>query len=928
MVEFWAQRNDPMARARERFASGDRVEGVRAPILQSWQRCRDLGLRPDRFELPYDANLDLESPLVRAALPVLGRVEPAFLGPVSLIITDSDGTVLVRRTGDRSLDPLLDAIQLLPGFRYAERLAGTCGLGTALAERRLHHVRGPEHFAECLQGFACFAAPVLNPLSGRIDGAVNLTCRASDARPAMESFIQKARNSIEQQILDTCSQRERTVLQAYVQARRRGCTAVAVTGEGAASVEALGDTGLSRRDQEVLQEKATELLCSGAVAAAEVMLSTGRTAMLLCRPVTTPSGISGAAVEALLPSTSGHSTRLPRPAEPETAEPARWSPQRPEPEPAGTPKAPKATKAPKAAETSDPGSGEAGRLLLVGEPTVGRFAMQTRRRLQLLSEGGVRIGTTLDVAQTAAELADVAVPQLADFVTVDLLQSVLSWEEAAETGGPLHRMAVGSIRADCPFYHMDTQFEFVPTTPQARCLATGQSILEPDLTLAPGWLAQDPVRTEKLLVEQGIHSLMTVLLRSSGIVLGVVTFYRSEKPDPFENDDLSLAEELVAHAAVCIDNARRYTREHTMAVALQRSLLPQGLPQQGAVEAAYRYLPALAGVSGDWFDVIPLSGARVALVVGDVVGHGIQAAATMGRLRTAIHNFAALDLLPDELLSHLDDLVIRLDNDALASGGGHGITGSSCLYAIYDPSSGQCTMARAGHPPPALVTPDGHVTLADLPPGPPLGLGGLPFQVAELELPTGSQLVLYSDGLLQDHRRDIDAGVERLRQALAHPQRPPEATCQAVMDAMLPAFPQDDVTLLVTRTRRLDTRQIATWKLPSAPEVVSTLRTAVTRQLADWDLEELQFTTELILSELLTNAIRYATGPLQVRMLRADSLICEVSDGSSTSPHLRHAATTDEGGRGLFLVAQLAQRWGTRYTANGKIIWTEQDIPP
>ncbi|MFD8455124.1 SpoIIE family protein phosphatase [Streptomyces antimycoticus] len=923
MVEYWARRNDPMARARERFASGDLVEeGVRAPILQSWQRCRDLGLRPDRFELPYDANLDLESPLVRAALPVLDHVEATFLDTqVSLIITDGDGTVLVRRTGDRSLDQLLDDIQLLPGFRYAERLAGTCGLGTALAERRLHHVRGSEHFAECLQAFACFAAPVLNPLSGRIDGAVNLTCRASDARPMMETFIQKARNSIERQILDTCSQRERAVLQAYLQAKRRGCTAVAVTGDGLEGVDALGDSGLSRRDQGILREKATELLSFGVVATAEVILSTGRTAMLLCRPVTTPSGISGAAVEALLPPASGHSTRLPPLAEQESAEPALWSPQRPGPEPAGTPKTSEA------AETPGPGRGEAGHLLLVGEPTVGRFAMQTRRRLQLLSEGGVRIGTTLDIARTAAELADVAVPQLADFVTVDLLQSVLSWEEAAKAGGPLRRMAVGSIRADCPFYHLDTQFEFVPATPQGRCLTTGQSILEPDLTLAPGWLAQDPVRGEKLLVGQGIHSLMTVPLRSSGTVLGLVTFYRSEKPDPFENDDLSLAEELVAHAAVCIDNARRYTREHAMAVALQRSLLPQGLPQQGAVEAAYRYLPALEGVSGDWFDVIPLSGARVALVVGDVVGHGIQAAATMGRLRTAIHNFAALDLPPDELLTQLDDLVIRLDNDALTSGGGHGITGSSCLYAIYDPSSGQCRMARAGHPPPALVTPDGHVTLAELPPGPPLGLGWLPFQVAERELPTGSQLVLYSDGLLQDHRRDIDAGVERLSQALAHPQRPPEATCQAVMDAMLPIRPQDDVTLLVARTRRLDTRQIAAWELPSAPEIVSTTRTAVTRQLADWDLEELQFTTELILSELITNAIRYATGPLRVRMLRADSLICEVSDASSTSPHLRHAATTDEGGRGLFLVAQLAQRWGTRYTANGKIIWAEQDIP-
>lgn len=345
---------------------------------------------------------------------------------MSLIITDGDGTVLVRRTGDRSLDQLLDDIQLLPGFRYAERLAGTCGLGTALAERRLHHVRGSEHFAECLQAFACFAAPVLNPLSGRIDGAVNLTCRASDARPMMETFIQKARNSIERQILDTCSQRERAVLQAYLQAKRRGCTAVAVTGDGLEGADALGDSGLVSGTRGSCGKR--PLSCSPSAWSPPPRSSCPPGGQRCCcrRPVTTPSGISGAAVEALLPPASGHSTRLPPLAEQESAEPALWSPQRPGPEPAGTPKSSEA------AETPGPGRGEAGHLLLVGEPTVGRFAMQTRRRLQLLSEGGVRIGTTLDIARTAAELADVAVPQLADFVTVDLLQSVLSWEEAAK----------------------------------------------------------------------------------------------------------------------------------------------------------------------------------------------------------------------------------------------------------------------------------------------------------------------------------------------------------------------------------------------------------------------------------------------------------------------------------------------------------------
>ncbi len=548
-----------------------------------------------------------------------------------------------------------------------------------------------------------------------------------------------------------------------------------------------------------------------------------------------------------------------------------------------------------------------------------------RERLNMLYEAGVGIGTSLDVARTAEELAGLAVPRFADFATVDLFDAVLKGEEP-KPGTALRRTACAGLREDAPLYPVGERIRFVATSPQARSLTTGQSVVAARLREAPGWRAQDLERTDQVL-GYGIHSLITVPLRAGSLVLGVANFWRAEKPQPFDSEELALAEELVARAAISIDNARRYTREHSMAVTLQRSLLPRSLPEQGALDIAYRYLPAQSGVGGDWFDVLPLSGARVALVVGDVVGHGLHAAATMGRLRTAVHNFSALDLPPDELLGLLDELVARIDLDETPEEDAAVVTGATCLYAVYDPVSRRCTMARAGHPPPALVRPDGSVEFPEMPAGPPLGLGGLPFETAELELAEDSRLVLYTDGLVEDRERDIDEGLELLGDALRRtPGATPEETCRTVLDR-LPNRPSDDVALIVARTRVLGADRVAQWQVPSEPAAVSEVRASVTRQLADWGLEELAFTTELILSELVTNAIRYGRAPIGVRLLRDRTLICEVSDRSTTSPHLRYAASTDEGGRGLFLVAQLADRWGTRYTPEGKIIWAEQPLP-
>ncbi|MDF3291423.1 SpoIIE family protein phosphatase [Streptomyces silvisoli] len=374
------------------------------------------------------------------------------------------------------------------------------------------------------------------------------------------------------------------------------------------------------------------------------------------------------------------------------------------------------------------------------------------------------------------------------------------------------------------------------------------------------------------------------------------------------------------------------TREHTSALRLQRNLLPQRLPPQTAVELASRYVPADSGsgVGGDWFDVIPLSGTRVGLVVGDVLGHGLRAAATMGRLRTGVRVLARLDLAPDEVLSRLDDLVALKDSEdgvADARQGDDEARGVTCLYAVYDPVSGRCSMARAGHTLPAVVTPhSGVASYPELPPGPPLGVGGLPYQSTELQLPPGSLIALFTDGLVQAADR-TDTGLAQLAETLAQHKRPLEELCDRAVATLLPGPVDDDAALLLARTRVLGEHQVAVWELPADPEKVGRVRSAVAAQLAQWGLEELAFTTELIVSELTTNAIRYADGPIHVRLIRDRTLICEVSDTGHTSPHLRHAATDDEGGRGLFIIAQMAQHWGTRYTPTGKTIWAEQGLP-
>ncbi|MFI6435857.1 SpoIIE family protein phosphatase [Streptomyces sp. NPDC050759] len=552
-----------------------------------------------------------------------------------------------------------------------------------------------------------------------------------------------------------------------------------------------------------------------------------------------------------------------------------------------------------------------------------------RERLQLVNEASVRIGTTLDVTRTAQELADVCIPALADFVSVDLLDQQESGEAPTELAAPveLRRAAHHSVDPGNPMaVTKPGHTELYPaTSPQADSLVAGRTIVA---TVASGrldqWLNWNRIRGERVK-EFGVHSTMSVPIQARGQTLGVAVLTRYRRPDPFTPDDVLLAEEITARAGVCIDNARRFSRERETALALQRSLLPRSLPRTAAVEAASRYLPAArAGVGGDWFDVIPLSGMRVAMVVGDVVGHGIQASATMGRLRTAVRTLADIDLAPDELLTHLDDLVVRLSAEA-GNEGSPGEVGATCLYAVYDPVSRRCTLARAGHPAPVMLTPGGAAREVDLPAGPPLGLGGLPFESAELALPEGSVLSLFTDGLIDTRERELDASHALLREALAVPSDSLEETCDRLLHALLPpGGASDDVALLLARTLGLPASQVATWDIPADPALVAPVRKQVVQQLDRWDLSEASFTAELVVSELVTNAIRYGARPIRLRLIHDETtLICEVSDTNHTAPHLRRAKTWDEGGRGLLLVAQLTQRWGSRHTAEGKTIWAE-----
>ncbi|MFE5300153.1 SpoIIE family protein phosphatase [Streptomyces sp. NPDC056632] len=412
-------------------------------------------------------------------------------------------------------------------------------------------------------------------------------------------------------------------------------------------------------------------------------------------------------------------------------------------------------------------------------------------------------------------------------------------------------------------------------------------------------------------------------LRGRRRVIGAAVFLRRPERAGFEPNDLLVAAQLATHTALGIDKAVLYGREAYIADELQRTMLPDSLPQPTGVRLASRYLPAAetARVGGDWYDAIPLPGSRVALVVGDVMGHSMTSAAIMGQLRTTAQTLAGLDLPPQEVLHHLDEQAQRLGENRMAT----------CMYAVYDPVSHRITIANAGHPPPILLHLGGRAEVLRVPPGAPIGVGGVDFEAVELDAPAGATLLLYTDGLVESRLRDVWTGIEQLRERLAATAQltgpdhspPLEALCDDVLDMLGPGDRDDDIALLAARFDGIAPSDVAYWFLEPEDAAPGRARRLARRALARWDLEELTDSVELLISEVVTNAVRYAERPVTLRLLRTDVLRCEVGDDSPQLPRQRRARETDESGRGLFLVNRLARRWGATRLSGGKVVWFE-----
>ncbi|GAA2255157.1 MULTISPECIES: SpoIIE family protein phosphatase [Streptomyces] len=565
-----------------------------------------------------------------------------------------------------------------------------------------------------------------------------------------------------------------------------------------------------------------------------------------------------------------------------------------------------------------------------------REAAAARRNLALLNEAGARIGNSLDLETTARQLLDVVVPGFCDLATVDLYQGLLAGDETppglADGSAELRRVAFASAVSDAPFagtgvpVAVGAVHHYPFNSPCADALRTARP------QTVPG--------------EDGglVQSTLAVPMVAHDTVVGLVQFARTKGSEPFGDRDRDLAVELAARAAVCIDNARLYRREHERALILQRSLLPPGDPEASGLDIACRYLPGNVNtgrpseVGGDWFDVIELPGHRTALVVGDVMGRGLRAAVAMGELRTAVRTLAQLDLEPAEVLSQLDEIARGLG----APGGVQQATRAArrpreadlsevylatCVYAVYDSVTRRCTFANAGHLPPVLVEPGEPALMLDVPPGMPLGVGGEPFEEVEVELPEGALLALYTDGLVESRDHPLDEGLQAFVSALSDPTQPLEDVCDHVLNTLDTHHGEDDIALLMARVQGLPNDSVGDWTLPREPRSVGRAREYARAQLLAWDMEPLVDTTELLVSELVTNALRYGEGEIRLRLLLDRTLVCEVWDSGLVQPRRRRARDTDEGGRGLQLVGLLSAAWGSRRTPRGKTVWFELPLP-
>ncbi|MFD3450594.1 SpoIIE family protein phosphatase [Streptomyces sp. NPDC058691] len=559
--------------------------------------------------------------------------------------------------------------------------------------------------------------------------------------------------------------------------------------------------------------------------------------------------------------------------------------------------------------------------------------VRTQRELDLLNIARAKIGSTLDAVATAQEFAEMAVPTFADAVAVDLFDSVLVGDAPV---GPItarmamRRAAFKARAGDYGAYPVGGFSGYAFPTPYTQALSDLRPRLIESVPAGDAWLAHDRMRVE-FLARTGVRSLIVTPLTVHGLVLGLASFYRAgSSSEPFDEKDVSLATQLASRTAMCVDNARRFTREHTVATTLQRSLLPRVPPDVAAVEASHCTTPGRYGAH--WFDVLPLSSCRVGLMIGYVPGEDLQASSVMGRLRTAGSALAEMDLPPDEMLTHLDDVAQRLareqDTAPETLHEARAPLTATCLYMTYDPVTRRCEAASAGHDSPLLTSPEGVVSTFEVPRGAPLGQG-VPYEVRTAEVPERSLLTLYSDGSAKRYPAEFGERLSRLRKVVADSVAGPwEITDSAVYEVLRDVIPPDGAALLVARTRSLEAGHVFSRTFPAEPASVCEARKAARKQLTQWGLEEHTTTTDLVVSELATNVISHAKGAIRMRLIFDRTLTIEVSDNADTAPHLRHARLQDEGGRGLFIVASLVRNWGTRYEDSGKTIWAEQALTP
>ncbi|MET8167555.1 SpoIIE family protein phosphatase [Streptomyces sp. NPDC005329] len=558
-----------------------------------------------------------------------------------------------------------------------------------------------------------------------------------------------------------------------------------------------------------------------------------------------------------------------------------------------------------------------------------------RERLEFLNEVSGKIGTSLDLTRTIHEVSRAVVPRFTDVAGTYLREQVVAGEGfpdgVPDTTTMWHRVALE--HTDEPGRWDDVvpvgeAMPFPAHTPFFQCMTTGQPVLVPRISEQMGHAiaSQFDKRDIRPLITG--RSMLVVPLKARNVVLGFMILLRHPERALFNDMDRVTGAELAARAGLVLDNARMYTYQESVAETLQDSMLPHIPPRMAGCDIATRYLPGtlLGRVGGDWFDSVKLPGARTALVVGDVMGHGLNSAAMMGQLRTAVQTMAALDLPPAQLLRNLDDLAQRLGDTYLAT----------CLYAVYDPIVGELHLANAGHIPPVLVRAgDGRSELLDLPTGAPIGVGGVPFEAVRVRVEPGDRLVMCTDGLVEVRGEDIGVGLATLCASAAHPAASMDDACDTIIRALAVTFSKagrgdrkDDVALLMARLNGIEPDDVAERRLPLDPAEVGRARAAVREQLHDWGLTKLADAAELMVSELVTNAVRHSRrSPVALRLVRGDTLLCEVEDDDHELPTLLNAGPGDEAGRGLRVVSALAREWGASRTAAGKSVWFELTLP-